>query len=64
MISTWPVRGAAVIADGTVYFSSGIWPFMGVFVYALNADTGELIWVNDGQGAQFIPQPHGGALAF
>jgi outer membrane protein assembly factor BamB len=64
MISTWPVRGAAVIADDTVYFSAGIWPFMGVFIYALNADTGELIWVNDGEGAQFIAQPHGGALAF
>ncbi|HUE73164.1 MAG TPA: PQQ-binding-like beta-propeller repeat protein, partial [Pirellulaceae bacterium] len=27
MISTWPARGAPVIADGTIYFAAGIWPF-------------------------------------
>lgn len=64
LISTWPVRGAPVVADGTVYFAAGIWPFMGVFIYALDADSGALVWVNDGQGAEYTPQPHGGALAF
>lgn len=64
LISTWPLRGAPVVADGTVYCAAGIWPFMGIFVYALDADTGAVIWVNDGQGAQYINQPHGGAVAF
>jgi len=64
LISTWPARGAPVVADGTVYFAAGIWPFMGIFIYALDAETGEVIWVNDGQGAEYTDQPHGGALAF
>jgi outer membrane protein assembly factor BamB len=58
LISTWPVRGAPVIADGTIYFGASIWPMMGIFVCALDAETGEVIWLNDGQGADFILQPH------
>lgn len=64
LICTWPVRGAPVVADDTVYFAAGIWPFMGIFIYALDAATGEVVWVNDGQGAQFMDQPHSGARAF
>jgi outer membrane protein assembly factor BamB len=40
LISTWPVRGGPVVADGRVYFAAGVWPFEGVFVYALDAETG------------------------
>ena len=58
LISTWPARGAPVIEDGVVYAASGIWPMMGVFVYALNAETGDEIWVNDGSSAQWMNQPH------
>ncbi len=64
LICTWPVRGAPVVADDTVYFAAGIWPFMGIFIYALDAETGEIVWVNDGQGAEYTDQPHGGAIAF
>jgi outer membrane protein assembly factor BamB len=58
MISTWPARGAPVIADGKIYFAAGIWPFMGVFLHALDAATGEAIWTNDGDGSIYIKQPH------
>jgi hypothetical protein len=58
LISAWPARGGAVIRDGIVYFAASIWPFMGTFVYALDAQTGEVKWVNDGMGADFIKQPH------
>jgi len=58
LISTWPARGAPVIADGTVYFAASIWPFMGVFIHALDAENGEVIWTNDGTGSIFIQQPH------
>ena len=64
LISAWPMRGAPVIADGVVYCAAGIWPFMGIFIYALDANSGAVIWVNDGQGAEYTDQPHGGALAF
>jgi outer membrane protein assembly factor BamB len=46
LISLWPVRGAPVIAEGTVYFGAGIWPSMGVFVKAVDADTGAVRWAN------------------
>ena len=58
LISTWPARGAPVVADGTVYFAASIWPFMGVFIHALDADTGEVRWTNDGDGSIYIKQPH------
>jgi len=64
LISAWPARGAPVIADGKVYFAAGIWPFMGIFIYALDAETGRVLWVNDGTGSTWMPQPHGGAVAF
>ena len=58
LISMWPVRGGPVVRDGTVYFAAGIWPFMGVFLYALDAETGRVEWCNDGAGAMYLSQPH------
>ena len=47
LISRWPARGGPVLADGKVYFGTGVWPFEGVFVCAIDAETGELLWRND-----------------
>jgi len=47
LISFWPVRGGPVVDDGVVYFGAGIWPTMGVFIRAANAETGGVIWTND-----------------
>lgn len=58
LTSAWPARGGPVIRDGSVYFAASIWPMMGTFIYALDADTGDVLWVNDGTGAQYIKQPH------
>lgn len=58
LISSWPARGAPVLRDGTVYFAASIWPMMGTFIYALNAETGKVEWINDGTGAHYIHQPH------
>lgn len=58
LISAWPARGGAVIRNGRVYFAASIWPFMGTFLYALDAESGKVAWVNDGTGGQFIKQPH------
>lgn len=63
LISVWPVRGGPVLADETVYFAAGVWPLEGVFVYALNAVTGEVKWVNDRCGTLYGNQPHAGAEA-
>lgn len=58
LISTWPARGAPVFADGIVYFAAGIWPFMGVFLHAVDGATGRAVWTNDGDGSMYIKQPH------
>lgn len=47
LISFWPVRGGPVYADGVVYFGAGIWPTLGVFVRAVDAQTGKILWTND-----------------
>ncbi|MBM4093065.1 MAG: hypothetical protein FJ276_27195, partial [Planctomycetes bacterium] len=54
LISLWPVRGGSVIADGTLYFAAGIWPAEGVFLYAIDAETAELRWVNSGGSSDLI----------
>lgn len=64
LCSAWPARGGPAVLDNTVYFAAGIWPFMGSFVYALDAATGEVIWINDGSGSIYMPQPHGGSVSF
>lgn len=63
LVSRWMVRGGAAIRDGILYFAAGIWPTEGVYVYALNAKTGKVIWKNDSSGSIYMGQPHGGASA-
>jgi len=58
MISLWPARGGPVVADGVVYYAAGIWPFMGIFLHAIDAETGTVRWTNDGEGSRFTMQPH------
>ena len=60
LISTWPARGGPVLAHGRVYFAAGIWPFMGVFVHAIDAETGKTVWCNAGTGSRYRAQPHSG----
>jgi len=63
LISVWPVRGGPVLADGRLYFAAGVWPFEGIFVYALDAATGKVVWLNDRLGSMYVEHPHG-ALSF
>ena len=58
LTSIYPARGAPVVYDNTVYFATSIWPFMGVFVHAVDATTGDVVWSNGGTGAMYIPQQH------
>lgn len=63
LISVWPVRGGPVVADGRVYLAAGVWPFEGIFVWALDAQTGRPLWGNDRCGSLYLEHPHG-AMAF
>lgn len=46
LVSRWPARGGPVLADGTLYFAAGVWPFEGVAVCAVDAATGRARWIN------------------
>jgi len=46
LISLFPARGGPVLADGVVYFAAGLWPNEGVFVHAVDAQSGEDVWSN------------------
>ena len=63
LISRWPARGGPVVDDGVVYFAAGIWPSEGIFIYAIDAETGKVIWCNDRTGSVWMAQPHPGANA-
>jgi len=58
LISVWPIRGGPVVADDRIYFAAGVWPFEGVFIYALDARTGEKLWLNDRLGFVYGDHPH------
>jgi outer membrane protein assembly factor BamB len=45
--SLWAVRGAPVFHDGVVYFGAGVWAEEGVYVIAVNGQSGEVLWRND-----------------
>ena len=58
LISSWPARGGPVLHQGKLFFAASIWPFMGIFIHAVDPDTGAVLWTNSGDGANFIVQPH------
>jgi outer membrane protein assembly factor BamB len=58
LISMWPARGGIVIKDDIIYTAASIFPLMGTFIYAVNAETGEIVWRNEGTGSNYILQPH------
>ncbi|TKJ34439.1 MAG: hypothetical protein CEE38_18000 [Planctomycetes bacterium B3_Pla] len=58
LIGMWPMRGGPVLYEDKIYFAAGIWPFMGTFIYAIDAETGKIVWENSGSGSTFTMQPH------
>ncbi len=58
LISVWPVRGGPVVHEGKIYFAAGVFPFEGVFIYSLDAETGEVVWRNDESGYLYGQHPH------
>ncbi|HUT45830.1 MAG TPA: PQQ-binding-like beta-propeller repeat protein [Sedimentisphaerales bacterium] len=58
LVGMWPVRGGPVLYDETIYFAASIWPFMGTFIHAIDAGTGDILWTNSGSGSTYLMQPH------
>lgn len=63
IVSRWPARGGPVIYKDVLYWAAGIWQSEQIFIYAMNPETGKVIWTNDSSGGIDMPQPHGGAQA-
>ncbi|MFP4057831.1 MAG: PQQ-binding-like beta-propeller repeat protein [Candidatus Brocadiia bacterium] len=61
VVASWPARGGPVVADGRVYFAAGLWPFMGTFVHAVDAVSGERVWTNDATSFSWRRFPHPGS---
>jgi hypothetical protein len=61
LVSTWPARGGVVLADGVLYFTASIWPSMGIFIHAVDAQSGKIVWTNSETGSLYTVHPHGAA---
>lgn len=57
--STWPAASGVLVEDGVAYFAAGIVNYDGTHVYALNAETGEIIWQNNSSG-HLLPEARTG----
>ncbi|MCH5373091.1 MAG: PQQ-binding-like beta-propeller repeat protein, partial [Planctomycetes bacterium] len=47
MISRWPIRTGVLLEDGIAYFGAGVFPHETVYLYAVDATTGKVLWKND-----------------
>ena len=65
MISLWPSRTGVLVDRDIAYFAMGVFPTEGVFLYAVDASTGRVIWKNDttGEKPQSRISPQGYLMA-
>ena len=62
--SLWPIRAGVMIEEGIAYFTAGLFPSEGIFMFALDATTGRTRWRNQlDQGGFGAPSPQGYMLA-
>ncbi len=47
LISLWPIRTSVLVDGGVAYVTAGVFPYEGIYICALNATDGALIWRND-----------------
>jgi outer membrane protein assembly factor BamB len=64
MISRNPCRSGVLVAGGVAYVTAGMWPSEGVYAYALDAETGTVLWCNDTAALRYLRYPHAPSLAF
>ena len=60
MVSVWPVRTSVLVEDGTVYFGAGVFPYDGLYICALDAGNGSVIWKNDNLDDDVFDLRYGG----
>jgi len=60
MISLWPVRTSVLLDDGVAYFGAGVFPYEGIYICAVNAHDGTVVWTNDTLGDRAHELEYGG----
>jgi len=60
MISLWPVRTGVLVDNGIVYFAAGVFPYEGLYICALRAEDGSVVWRNDTIGERAHELDYGG----
>ena len=60
IISRWPVRTNVLVDGGVAYVGAGVFPHEGIYICALQADDGALIWQNDRIGNRTHELKYGG----
>ncbi|MFT4639408.1 MAG: outer membrane protein assembly factor BamB [Verrucomicrobiales bacterium] len=50
LVSSWPLRTGMLVDNGVLFLTAGVFPYEGLYVCAVNAETGEEIWKNDTSG--------------
>ena len=58
--STWPVAGGVLVEDDIAYVAAGIVNYDGIHIYALDAESGSIIWQNNTSG-HLLPEAQTGA---
>ena len=62
--SLWPIRSGGIVDNGMVYFSAGLFPIEGIFLYAVDAETGKVkIRKHLDKGAKGSSSPQGYILS-
>lgn len=60
MISLWPVRTSVLVDHGVAYAGAGVFPSEEIFIRALNAEDGSVLWRNDDAGDRGPEQQYDG----
>jgi len=65
LISLWPVRTGVAVDRGVAYFAAGVFPAEGLYLHAVDAETGKPLWTNDAyaRGGRGEISPQGYMLA-
>jgi len=64
LVSLWPMRTGVMVEAGVAYFTVGLFPSEGIYLFAVDAATGRLIWRRQlDSGGLGCPSPQGYLLA-
>ncbi len=67
MISRWPIRSGVLVDDGVAYFGAGVFPHENVYLVAVRAEDGKVVWrddsISEGDAYQNEFSPQGYMLA-